>query len=242
MPSIDLKVFGRRTREINRIVRRSSPAFVYSGPLGIVLIAALRSGTSWRVGKVMDRMAIVSRGDALAGTMVHKIAANEAYTIATSFSNGGVLGREPAEAVANTLRERNSHFTLTTPLPIEACFVQLGKVPDDDYLAYIGVDGALQTFRRVWFLGEAAGHHEASSQSEISQSRRNEDQDALNNLLATALGHYNRLGDLREALMMPTTPEPARNLIQNSSLDVVVLDREALRKRDYRKVFNRLTS
>lgn len=234
MPSYDMKVFNNRAREIRRAVRLSSPALVYSGPLGIALIAELRPGTKWRIGKVMDRMAIISRGDTIAGDIVHHIANLEAYGKANSFSRGGVLGKEPAYAVGAALRERNGRYALGSALPVEACFVQLNATPNDDYLAYLSVDGAVQTFRTAWFLGEATTSEKASS------AQREQATLALNDRLATALGPYHRFSDLWEALAGPGIPDKISSLRNSPSLDVVVLNRASYEKRDFGGIFQRL--
>lgn len=235
MASFDLKVFNARAREIRRAVRLSSPALVYSGPLGIAMIAELRPGTKWRIGKVMDRMAIVSRGDAIAGDIVHKIAAIEAYTIASSFSRAGVQGKEPVYAVGAALREHNRRYTLGSALPVEACFVQLNATPSDDYLAHISLEGAVETFRTAWFMGEADTREKASS-TQHEEATLN-----LNRALVAALGTYQRFSDLLGALVGHGIPPQVAALARSSSLDIVVLDRATYEKRDFGSIFQRLT-
>jgi len=237
MSTYDRRLFGARSREIRRPIRRSSPALVYSGPLGIALIAPLRNGTRWRIGKIMDRMAIVSRGDPLAGRLIHKIAAAEAYSIAAQVSRGDVLGEEPALAVATALQQRNERYTLGPGLPVEGCFVQLNATPADDYLAYLSVEGHVQTFSTVWFMGEIS-----DSAERISSMREAEQILEFNDNLAGLLSPYERLAELMDALgdtdRMPT---PVRDLVRSPRLDVVVLDRPAFARGSYKQVFHRLT-
>ena len=236
MANYDRKVFGARAREIRRPIRRSSPALVYSGPLGIVLIAPLRNGTKWRIGKIMDRMAIVSRGDALSGRFIHKVAAGAAYTSATWVSRGDVIGEEALLEVASVLQTRNDRYALGPGLAVEACFVQLNASPADDYLAYVPVEGHVQIFKTVWFMGEVT-----EQADQVSPMRQAEQLIEFNDSLAGLMEPYERVADLLESLRDGRFPAPVRALAEAPTLDVVVLDRAHLTHGSYKQVFNRLT-
>ena len=231
--SIDIKVFNQRAREIQRLVRRASPALVYSGPLGIAIAAPLRPGTNWRAGKVLDRMAFIGRGDTGARVLAHKIASAEARSIAGRFSQGDVKGHEPALAIGRALQESNHRYTLGAPLPVEACFVQLNATPETDYLAYISVQGTVRAFHKAWFLGESASET-------ASATEREEAANQLNDSLTNTLGDYERFSDLWEALDRLDLQEPVKALRSSPRLDIVILDRKALERHEYEKVFQRL--
>jgi hypothetical protein len=236
MHTYDRRVFGARAREIRRPIRRSSPALIYSGPLGIVIIAPLRNGTRWRIGKIMDRMAMVSRGDLLAGRYIHKIAAAEAYGIAGQVSRGDVLGEEPALAIASALQQRNDRFALGPGLPVEACFVQLGATRDQDYLAYISVEGTLQQFHTAWFMGEISDGTERTS-----STREAEQLIEFNDKLAASIDSYDTIAQLSVVLSDERLPACVRELATAPRRDIVVLDRTQFSAGQYKQVFHRLT-
>ena len=236
MHTYDRRVFGARAREIRRPIRRSSPALIYSGPLGIVVVAPLRNGTRWRIGKVMDRMAMVSRGDLLAGRYVHKIAAAEAYGIAGQVSRGDVLGEEPALSIASALQQRNDRFALGPGLPVEACFVQLGATPDEDYLAYISVEGTLQQFHTAWFMGEIS-----DGKQQMSSVRESDELSAFNDEFAASVGAHDSVATLLDTLSGERFSACVRELATAPRRDIVVLDRAQFTAGEYKQVFHRLT-
>lgn len=236
MSTYDRRVFGARAREIRRPIRRSSPALIYSGPVGIVIVAPLRNGNRWRIGKVMDRMAIVSRGDPLAGRYVHKIAAAEAYGIAGQVSRGDVLGEEPALAVAASLQARNDRYALGPGLPVEACFVQLNGNPDDDYLAYMSVEGSLQPFHTVWFMGDISDDNERTSATRDAERLLE-----FNDELRPLVGQYESAAELLDQLSAQSMPGPIQTLVAAPHKDIVILRRAMYSSGQYKQVFHRLT-
>jgi len=230
MPSVDLQYIRSRQREMRHAIRLSSPALVYSGSIGIVIIAANKSQVRDRIGKILDRMAVVSRGELTASDIVHKVAAGEAYSLAQILSRGDVLGYEPVQAVS-ALLSRHYHSFLGEPLTVESCFVQLNTAPENDYLSHISPDGSVQLFEHMHYMGPAG---------DAEQSERSGDE-ALKQLNDRLLEHYQDY-PTPSALVtdMERNPSLAPLFTAGRRRDIVVLDRKALERRDFDSIFKRL--
>lgn len=242
MASVDIQFVRNRKREIRHAIHRSSPVLLYSGPVGIVMIAASKSVVRNRIGKILDRMAVVSRGELTASDIVHKVAAGEAYALAHSLSRGDVLGHEPVQAVSAVL-SRHFHAFLGEPLAVESCIVQLNETPETDYMAHIGPDGSVQLFDRTLYLGAPGKHRDAEqapdSKESDSEHGVQERLDDLNRELRQRYAEYTDVAPLIADLELVTELAPL--FTAGRRRDVVVLDREALKRREFDGIFKRLT-
>jgi len=241
MASVDMQFVRSRKREIRHTIHRSSPVLLYSGPVGIVIIAASKSVVRNRIGKILDRMAVVSRGELTASDIVHKVAAAEAYSLAHTLSRGDVLGHEPVQAVSAIL-SRHFHAFLGEPLAVESCIVQLNNSPESDYMAHVGPDGSVQLFDRILYLGASEKHPVATpspNEKESDSDHAAQDRlDELNRELRDRYAEYTEIAPL--IADMAQVPELSPLFTVGRRRDVVVLDRTAFAQRDFDGIFKRL--
>jgi hypothetical protein len=240
MPSIDLQLVARRKNEIRRAIRRSSPALLYSGPVGIVIIAVNKSKIQARIGKVLDRMAIVSRGELTASDNAHKTAAAEAYSLAHLLSRGDVLGREVSQAVSAFLSS-HYHALIVAPQAVESCVVQLNATPDEDYMAHIGPDGSVLLFDRIMYLG-AVEQEPAAESDDKASDQDHVVQEALANLNRHLQEQWQPFDNVSPLIArLSEIRELAPLFALKKRRDIVILDRSALAQRDFDGIFKRLT-
>ncbi len=246
MPSVDMKFVRNRQHEIRRAIQRSSPALIYNGTLGIVIIARSKKTLRPRIGKILDRLAIVSRGELSGSDSVHNIAALEARTRAHFESKEDVRGSDSVQAISDVLSNRY-HAFFGPPLAVESCLVQLNDTPDTDYMAHIDPDGSIQPFERILFMGSIEKTHGTSSrdsehEDESSHTRDHPSHESLkqfNDQLQETWRDYGSVEDLLEALK--AIPELESLFTPLKRRDIVLLERAALLKQDYRNIFRRLT-
>lgn len=252
MASVDMQYIRQRRREIRQTIHRSSPVLIYSGPLGIAIIAASKSAMRNRIGKILDRMAIVSRGELTACDLVHKVAAGEAYAIAHALSRGDVLGHEPAQAVG-ALLSRHYHVFQEAPVAVESCLVQLNDTPETDYLSYIHPDGSMKLFDQILYLGSVGGSPESDGpQDTLADDAQEHDPkghdsdhgaqerlEELNHELRDRYVGYSSVAALVADL--ERAPKLAPLFTAGKRRDIVVLDRDALARREFGNIFKRLT-
>jgi hypothetical protein len=246
MPSVDMKFVRNRQHEIRRVIQRSSPALIYSGTIGIVIIARSKKTLRPRIGKILDRLAIVSRGELSGSDQVHDIAALEARTRAHFESKEDVRGSDPVRAISEVLSNRY-HAFFGPPLAIESCLVQLNDTPDTDYMAHIDPDGSVQPFEHVLFMGSIEKPHEPHARNNEHEDEASHTRDHLsrellkqfNDQLERQWRDYGSVEDLLEALK--AIPELESMFAPPKRRDIVLLERAALLKQDYRNIFRRLT-
>jgi hypothetical protein len=238
MESIDLELVQRREQKTRQFVQRSSPFYVWSGQLGIVIVAANKDPVDSRIGKIMDRMACVSRGEQRASSDVHQLAALTAYSIAFQLSRGDVMGGEVAEVISRTLGASYHHY-LGDPMRVESCIVQLNATPERDYLALVEPDGTLVKFARVLYRGKI-GSDDTDGESTGTGTRREQDEPLarLNDRLVTQWQDHPNITSLMDTLSAVAELSPL--LSSGVRRDIVLLDRTALRARQYEQVFKRL--
>ena len=248
MPSVDLQFVRNRHREIHRAIARSSPALLYSGTLGIVIVARNKKMIRPRIGKILDRLAIVSRGEITASNLMHEIAAAKAYTDAHSKSKGDVQGSDAVQEMSIKLSQCY-HAFLGAPLAVESCLVHLGQTPDDDYMAHVGPEGSVQLFERIHFMGsvpERHTHHGAAHADTAddettvpSESSAHEALKLVNERLNEQWQDHTSindlLGDLGDTEELQTLFAPGKHR------DIVLLSREAFLEKNYEQIFQRLT-
>jgi len=240
MASVDIQFVRSRKREIRHAIQRSSPVLIYSGPVGIVIIAANKSVVRNRIGKILDRMAVVSRGELTASDIVRNVATGEAHSLAHTLSRGDVLGHEPVQAVSSIL-SRHFHAFLGEPLAVESCIVQLNDTPETDYMAHVGPDGSVQLFEHILYLGPPGKHQDPAPDAKDSDSDHGvqERLDELNRELRQRYTTYTEVAPL--IADMERVTELAPLFTAGRRRDVVILDRTALARREFDGIFKRLT-
>lgn len=221
-----------RKREIRRAIKQSSPALIWSGSLGIVVIAPVKSPIQNRIGKMLDRIAMISRGELIAGQLLHKQAASEAYAAARILSRGGVGGDVPVQAVS-TLLSRHFQTPIGETLPVEACIVQLQASQEQDYLAYIDADGHTELFQKIRYLGSL------EKKEHLSGVREEAALQELQKRIAESWRDWPTIEDLVQGFR--AVPELATVMSGGVRRDVVLLDREAFRQGAYEIIWKRFS-
>jgi hypothetical protein len=232
MASIDLQYVRSRQRGIRRAIERSSPVLVYSGPIGIVVIAANKSESRNRVEQIMDRMACVSRGEFTASQIIHRQAAQNAYAIADALSRGEeTLICDAAVHSVSTLLANRYHTPIGEPLSVETVIVQLRETPERDAMAFIGPDGSTRPFERIRYLGETDTN---GSQEETDEARK-----TINAILNAQWADHPTVSGLVMSLERMPELEPLFSVGRRR--DIVHLDRAAFAAHQYQDIFKRLT-
>lgn len=229
MASIDQELVFRRERTILETVRKSSPVLVWSGTLGIVILAPNKSRVQDRVYKIIDRMALAMRGTIPASTALARTIIGKAYADSIQLSRGGVGVRELA-ANAGSVIAGCFYDVLHAPLPVEAAIVQLNDEASKDYLAHVGPTGTLQTFERIHLLATPETHGQGSTDEE----------DAVEQLREAVSGQWRdhtTMRTLLEDIQNQSALEPFLN--RGVRLEVALLDRTALRERKFSEIFKR---
>ncbi len=236
MASTDLSYIRHRQGELRRAVRRSSPVLVYSGTIGIIVVAIDKNPVYHRVGQILDRMACVSRGEFVASQLVHRIAAHEAYGMVGMLKSRGeeVLISDAAVQKVSTLLARQYNNPLGDTLPVETTIVQLRESPASDYMAHIGIDGSTQLFDRVRYLGSLGDSEEPQ--------RADEKLGKLEQFNASLRERWTDLENISALIeWLGEFPEAAPLLSTEHRRDVVLLNRERFLAGDYEDIFERLT-
>ncbi len=229
MASIDQELVFRRERTILDSVRKSSPVLVWSGTLGIVILAPNKSRVQDRVYKIIDRMALAMRGTIPASTALARTIIGKAYADSIPLSRGGVGVRELA-ANAGSVIAGCFYDVLHAPLPVEAAVVQLNDEVSKDYLAHIDPKGGLKTFERVHLLAAPDTHGQGSTDEEDAVER-------LQESVSRQWHDHTVIRTLMEDLLSQSVLDPF--LKQGLRLEMVLLDRTALRERKFSEIFKR---
>jgi hypothetical protein len=232
MPSIDLQYVRSRQRGIRRAIERSSPVLVYSGPIGIVVIAANKSESRNRIEPIMDRIACVSRGEFTASQLVHRQAAQNAYAVADALSRGEeTLICDAAVHSVSTLLANRYHTPIGEPLSVETVIVQLRETPEQDAMAHIGPDGSTRPFEKIRYLGETDTN---GSQEEAEEARKQ-----INTTVNAQWAVHATVAGL--VMSLEAIPELASLFSVGRRRDIVHLDRAAFAAHKYQDIFKRLT-
>ncbi len=232
MASFDLQYMRSRQRIIRQTIGRSSPVLAYSGPMGIVLIAASKSESGNRIGQIMDRMACVSRGELTACQIVHRCAAQNAYAKAEELSRGEeVLICNAAVQSVSSLLAGRYHTPIGEPLSAEAMLAQLRETPEQDYMATIGPDGETRPFKRIRYIGK--------TESGEGQEDTEEALTALNTSLNDNWSTYSSVASL--VVGLEQISELSSLFSAGCRRDIVLLDRTAFASHDYQNIFKRLS-
>lgn len=232
MASIDLSYIRHRQGELRRAVRLSSPLLVYSGTIGVIIVAVDKNPVHHRIGQILDRMACVSRGEFVASQLVHRIAAREAYGVAGALSRGeDVLICDAAVQGVSTVLARQYNNPLGDTLPVETTIVQLRESPETDYLAHIEIDGGTKLFDRIRFIGTLG---------EGTETQRDEEElERLNATLRQQWVDHENIASL--IVWLEAFPEVAALHSTEHRRDIVLLNRERFLAGDYENIFERLT-
>ena len=238
MATIDMALVKKREDESRLNVRRSSPVLIWSGTAGIWIIAASKLGAHRkrsRVYKILDRIAYVGRGSTVSNRVLAEIAIVHSERLAANTSRGDVQASQIVHAVGGEL-SRTYHNYLTTPLSAEGAVVQLQNTVEEDDLTFINFQGAVYSFEKALFLGSCDRSGENESQEEKNL-------DTLCDQLRDSWrpdASIEEISAIFHGLEMVQSHGDLRQAFDTKRIETVLLSREQLEQRNYRKIFQRL--
>lgn len=219
----------RREEEIKRILERASPVVIWPAEEGIAIIAANRDKRENRAHSIHDRIACVTLGTFSGGTSLWQHAAFKASSEGFNLSKGDISCRIIIKDTAALLSE-SFHSLRKGPLfGVEAVFVEVNEKRGGDYLVHLNFMGFANTFDEARLFGRLD-----------PDADKNGDRDELKDNAEKKLSEIwdpNRpLLDSVEALRRE---ELFKGLFTSSRVEIVTMDRSAVKEGRFNRVFNR---
>lgn len=220
----------RREEEIKRILDRASPVVVWPAEEGIVIIAANRDKRENRIHSIYDRIACVTLGTFSGGTILWQHAAFRASSDGFNLSKGDVSCRIIIRDTSALLSD-SFHSLRKGPLfGVEAVFVEVDEERESDYLVHLNFMGFVNTFGEARLFGRLD-----------PDADRNGDRDELKDNAERKLGEMWNPGlSLSEAVEALRGEESFRGLFTSSRVEIVTMERYAVKEGRFNQVFNRM--
>jgi len=218
-----------REEEIKRILDRASPIVVWPAEEGIAIIAANRDKRENRVHSIYDRIACVTLGTFSGGTILWQHAAVRASSDGFNLSKGDVSCRIIIRDTSALLSDSFHNWRKGPLFGVEAVFVEVEEERDDDYLIHLNFMGFVNTFGEARLFGRLDPDED-----------RNGDRDELKDNAERKLGEmWNPNRPLSDAIQTLRGEELFRGLFASSRVEVVTMDRLAVKEGRFNYVFNR---
>lgn len=219
----------RREEEIKRILNRASPVVIWPAEEGVAIIAANRDKRENRVHSIYDRIACVTLGTFSGGTLLWQHAAFRASSDGFNLSKGCVSCRIIIRDISALLSESFHSFRKGPLFGVEAVFVEVDEERDNDYLSHLNFMGFVNTFGEARLFGRLD-----------PDSDKNGKVDELNNAAEKRLAEiWDPARPLSEAVDMLKREERLGGLFATSRIEVVTMDRSAVKEERYSRVFQR---
>ncbi|OGN02255.1 MAG: hypothetical protein A2655_04655 [Candidatus Yanofskybacteria bacterium RIFCSPHIGHO2_01_FULL_43_42] len=219
----------RREEESRRILDRASPVIVWPAEEGILVIATNRDKRENRIHSIYDRIACVTLGTFSGGTILWQHAAFRASSDGFNLSKGDVSCRIIIRDTSALLSE-SFHGLRKGPLfGVEAIFVEVDEERESDYLAYLNFMGFVNTFDQARLFGRLDPDVD-----------RNGDRDELKDSAERKLSEiWDPTRSLSDVIEILNREELFRGIFTSSRVEIVTMDRSAVKKGEFNRVFKR---
>jgi len=219
----------RREEEIRRILDKTSPVLVWPAEEGIAIIAANRDKKENRIHSIYDRIACVTLGTFSGGTILWQHAAFRASSDGFNLSKGDVSCRIIIRDISALLSESFQSLRKGSLFGAEALFVEVDKESKNDYLVYLNFMGFVNTFDEARLFGHLD-----------PDADHNGDSDELKDSAERKLGEiWDPSRPLLEAIGMLREEELFGGLFTSSRIEIVTMDRSAVKEERFSQVFKR---
>jgi len=220
----------RREEDIKRILNRASPIIVWPAEEGIVIIAANRDKRENRIHSIYDRIACITLGTFSGGTFLWQHAAIKASSDGFNLSKGDVSCRIIIRDISGLLSDSFHNWRRGPLFGVEAVFVEIGEERNKDYLVHLNFMGFVNTFEEARLFGQL-----------VSDEDGNNDRDELKDNAERKLGElWDPNRPLSDVIQMLRGEELLHRLFSATRVEVVTMDRRAVKEGRFNRVFNRI--